>query len=351
MRQKKIVFLFGGPGGEHEVSLSTAKSTLPSFEEQFVLLPVFISKNGLWSLDDMYVRADQAWAQAEKLMKKKGQPSEIALESIEKQEPDVVFIGLHGQFGEDGTLQALLEARGLTYTGSDSEASALAMDKPKVFQILQDEDITVPDFLEVTKETHQKDIADFINYVKLPVVILPADGGSSVNVLIIRNAKKVQSAIKKILADSDRALISKYIPGREVSCGVLVTSKTELTALPPTELIPTPKHEFFDYEAKYLPGETKEITPPEMDEDLINRMKDLAKKVHQLVNADGYSRTDMIVDEKGGIHVLEINTLPGLTATSILPQQANVFGLSFPKLLTIICTHIDQSDQEHITAV
>jgi D-alanine-D-alanine ligase len=348
---KKIVFLFGGPGDEHEVSVATAKSAIPSFEDQFVVLPVFINKDNQWNVSKEYCEPKDAWIIAESLMEDRGINQEVALDEIEKSDPYVVFIGLHGRFGEDGTIQTLLEARGLAYTGSDAEASALAIDKPKVLQILQDEDILTPEFLEVHSATPESNIRDFTSYHGFPVVILPADSGSSVGVTIVKNENDIMPAIEKARTSSGSVMLSQYIKGREVSTGVLVTGSNELVCLPPTELIPTEGHDFFDYEAKYLPNATKELTPAPMDEAVINQIQALAKQIHHLVSADGYSRTDMIVGDNNAIYVLEINTLPGLTATSILPQQAQVYGLSFGELLTVICNNVDRTSPEYMTAL
>jgi D-alanine-D-alanine ligase len=348
---KKVVFLFGGPGTEHEVSVATAKSALPNFAADYTLLPVFISKENKWVVANNYVSPGEAWATAQKLMTQSGLPNDIALDEIEKNDPYVVFIGLHGTFGEDGTVQTLLEARGLTFTGSDAEASALAIDKPKVLQILQDENILAPEFLELDHFTQESEILDFVHFHGLPVVTLPADNGSSVGVTIVKNENDLQSAIKHASHYGERVLLTKYIAGREVSCGALITNKTDLTALPPTELIPVKGHDFFDYDAKYTPGATQEITPPkDMDDDVVLQIQTIAKKVHHILSADGYSRTDMIIDKDNKIYVLELNTLPGLTQTSILPQQARAYGLSFTELLTTLCENADRSAKDYITA-
>jgi len=348
---KKVVFLFGGPGTEHEVSVATAKSALPNFAADYVLLPVFITKESKWVVANDYVSPSESWQTAEKSMSRSGIPQDIALDEIENGDPYVVFIGLHGTFGEDGTVQTLLEARGLTFTGSDAEASALAIDKPKVLQILQDEDILVPEFLELDHFTKESEILDFVHFHGLPVVVLPADNGSSIGVTIVKNENDLQSAIKNACNHSDRVLLSKYIDGREVSCGVLITSPTDLTTLPPTELIPQKEHEFFDYKAKYTPGATHEITPPHnMDSSVIAHIQSTAKKVHQILSVDGYSRTDMIIDKNNNMYVLELNTLPGLTQTSIFPQEAKAYGLSFTEMLTKLCEYADRTAKDYLTA-
>ncbi len=350
MTEKKVVFLFGGPGAEHEVSLATAQSALPAFEDQFLLLPVFITRDQKWVVSQDFVPASEIWPVAQKIQSEVGIPAEVALDAIEAKLPDVVFIGLHGEYGEDGTLQALLEARGLSFPGSRWEASALAMDKPKVLQLLQDEDIAVPDFLEVSQETADMDMQAFIDFHGYPVVVLPANRGSSVGVTLVRSDADLVQALKDARDQSDKILITRYIAGKEVTCGLLVTSTTDLEALPPTEIIPAAGHDFFDYDAKYNAAECKEVTPPlSLSVEAVHGVQAVAKRVHQLIGADGYSRVDMIVDEQDKIYVLEINTLPGLTATSLLPQQADAAGYSLGELLTVLCTNIDRSETDYRT--
>ncbi len=351
MSYKKVVFLFGGLGAEHEVSIATAKAALPTFEDEFELLPVFITKGGMWCVTESYVPAKDAWAVADKLMTQPGTISEVALDEIEATDPYVVFIGLHGEFGEDGTVQALLTARGLAFTGSDAEASALAMDKPRVFELLQNEDVTVPEFLEITATTPQTDIFAFADFRGFPIVVLPADKGSSVGVSIVKNRDDLAEALTLAKHHSERVLITSYIAGRELSCGILAISATTAVPLPPTEIIPNAGHDFFDYDAKYTAGEATEVTPADLPESITKHAQDIAKKVHLLVGADGYSRVDMILGHDSKLYVLEINTLPGMTPTSIIPQQAKAYGLTFGQLLTTICTNVDRSDKDFVTAL
>lgn len=347
---RTIVFIFGGPGVEHEVSCATAQSCLPHFPSSFMVRPVFITREGKWVVADDYVAPEDAWGVAQALLSQKGQPLDIALDAIEKGNPEVVFIGLHGEFGEDGTLQSLLEARGLAFTGSDAVASALAMNKPAVLELLQSEDIRVPEFLEITATTPLSDIEDFAMFHSYPIVIMPADRGSSVGVHIVRTAEEIPAARSAVESLSDRALVSEYIEGAEFSCGMLVTGTTELTALPPTEIVLKGDHTFWDYDAKYVPGECEEITPPHRPEALIQEMQALARRVHRLVGADGYSRTDMILTKNDELCVLEINTLPGITPTSVIPAQAKAHGLTFAEFLTLLCDNIDTSGSEYLTA-
>ncbi len=350
MKSRSIVFVFGGPGHEHDVSCATAQSAMPQFDSSLRICPVFITKDREWVVHDTYVSPDESWGIAQQLQTQSGLPVTIALDYIEELKPEIIFIGLHGEYGEDGTIQALLDARGLSYTGSDAEATALAIDKPKVLQLLQDEGIAVPEFLELDRALKGEDAKQFIAFHSLPVMVLPADGGSSIGVTPVRELASLDAALARAWEASDRIIMTNFIDGREVSCGLLVTGSTTLLALPPTEIEPLVGHDFFDYDAKYTKGATVETTPPNVVPDLLQKIQATAKRVHQLIGADGYSRVDIIIHDDEP-YVLEINTLPGLTPTSILPQEANAFSISFSQLLTYICDAVDNTGREYSTAV
>lgn len=346
---KKIAYLFGGPSAEHAVSCMAAEGTLTSFESEFIIKPIFITKENKWVAAESYHPAAEAWDVAQKLMSEKGITFDIVLQKLQEDDIYVVFIGLHGEFGEDGTLQALLEAHGLLYAGSDAAASALAIDKPRVLQLLQNEDILVPEFLELRKEDGGLEWDAFAEYVGYPIVVLPADNGSSVGVTIAENKDVLITVINDLLIKYDRIMLSQYIAGPEFSCGVLATGATELTPLPPTEIQLINDHRFWDYDAKYIAGECEEITPANRPEELIEQIQALAKRVHLLVGADGFSRTDMILNDKNELVVLEINTLPGMTPQSVLPAEAKAYGLSFGQLLTTICHNVDRTEKDYLT--
>lgn len=353
---KKIAFLFGGPGVEKAVSVLTTREAMPNFSNQFQILPIFITAEGQWAIADTYVAPEAAWTTAEALMAQKGMPESMGFDVLTEHDPELVFIGLHGEYGEDGVLQNTLREYGLAFIGSDSEASSLAMDKAKVFQLLQDEDIATPEFLEVGEHSDEELLA-FAGHVGYPMFVLPADRGSSIGVYKVSEEKDLLAAVNKVKEVSPRVLLSQGLNGMEVSCGLLVTSPTELTALPPTEIIPSSDHSFFDYESKYKKGESEEITPARLSEEVMKKVQDTAKRVHHLVGADGYSRVDMIIVENEP-YVLEINTLPGMTSTSLLPQQAKAAGVSYSDLLTILCSNvhtpvedIDADDVPHVDSL
>ncbi len=346
---KKIVYLFGGPSVEHDVSCMAAEGTLTAFAPEFLIKPIFISKENKWAAAESYYPAAEAWEIAQKLMTENGITFTIVLQRLQEDDPYVIFSGLHGAFGEDGTLQLLLDSHGLPYTGSDAAASALAIDKPKVLQLLQNEEVPVPEFLEVIRDESGHDWEAFADFVGYPVVVLPADSGSSVDVTLAESRDTLAATIADMHKKYERVMLSQYIAGPEFSCGVLVTGPTDLTCLPPTEIQLINEHRFWDYDAKYVAGECEEVTPANRPPELIQKIQETAKKVHLLVGADGYSRTDMILNDQGDLVVLEINTQPGMTPQSVLPAEAKAAGMSFTELLTTICTNVDHSEKDYLT--
>lgn len=292
MKRIRVAVLMGGPSSEHEVSLKTGEQIIKNLDKsKFEILPVKIEKNGNWP---------------------------ISIPALKKR-IDAVFIALHGEYGEDGQLQSLLEIFHIPYTGSGSMASALAMDKHKTAVILEANKILTPKIFKKPR---------------LPLVVKPANLGSSVGVSIVRAVAELEPAIQNALRHSPSILLQKYVKGRELACGVLEINKVPI-ALLPTEIIPK-KSDFFDYASKYEVGGAEEITPPDLPKEVIKLIQQTALKVHAIFGCSGLSRIDFILGEKGKLYVLELNTLPGLTETSLFPQQVKKMGLDFPRLLEII---------------
>lgn len=305
MSRKKVAVIMGGPSAEHEVSINSGKAVLESMDGQkYDPTEVVVSKENTWSFG------------GEKL---------VEIEALKRlQSYYAVFIALHGTYGEDGTLQVLLEKVGVPFTGSGSSASFLCMDKAASNLLYELNDMGVPDW-EVLNSPSA------LPLLPLPFVVKPIKQGSSVGVSIVEDYGSVNQAIEKAFEFDNQVMVQKYIVGREVSCGVL-DERGEIRALPPTELIPR-KAKFFDYDEKYSKDGALEVTPPEMDEAIIKKIQDMAVKAHQILGCSGYSRTDMFITEKGEVKIIETNTLPGLTRTSILPQQAEAAGISFGELV------------------
>ena len=327
----------GGPSAEHEVSLKTGRKIIETLDQtKYLVKPVVVTKERRWLTPPLETFLLKASPPAETALV--SLEENRALEAIKHQGVDVVFIAMHGEFGEDGIVQGLLETIGLPYTGSGVLASALGMDKPRSLAIFRDAGLTVADFLIIKKDEWEKSekkiAARARKELGLPLVIKPADRGSSVGVSIAYNVADIKSGVIGALRYSSSVMLERYIAGAEVTCGVLdLPDKT--IPLQPTQIIPKSR-KFFDYYSKYTPHATEEITPPRLPQEIILRIQETALKAHQAIGCSGMSRTDMILGKDGELYVLEINTIPGMTETSLLPQAAKAVGLSFPRLLDLI---------------
>jgi D-alanine-D-alanine ligase len=242
---------------------------------------------------------------------------------------DVALIILHGLYGEDGTVQGLLDLLNIPYQGSGVLGSAIAMNKIISKQLYHQHGIKIPGY-KIVKKGNTIDPALCCKQIGLPMVIKPAEGGSSVGMSIVKTEDVIESALQKAYEYDETVLLESYIKGIEITGGVI--GNKELQALPLIEIIPDEKHDFFDYEAKYTAGITREICPARIDDSLSVKAQTYAKMAHQALSCKGYSRTDMIIQE-GEIYVLETNTIPGMTPTSLLPRAAEAAGLNFSQLL------------------
>lgn len=226
---------------------------------------------------------------------------------------DIVFLALHGGIGENGTLQEIFDKEGISYTGSDSKSSKLAMDKEKAKEVVAKANILV------AKEYDKDDEIDY------PVVVKPNSGGSSVGTSIVHSKEELFNALNLAKKYEDEILIEKYIKGREFSVGIL-----NGIALPSIEIIP--KHGFYDYKNKYQKGATIEVCPSDIDEETEQSLRNNALICHKALGLGYYSRIDFILDDNNDIYFLEANTLPGMTPTSLLPQEAKAFSISYEDL-------------------
>ena len=242
---------------------------------------------------------------------------------------DIALIILHGPYGEDGTVQGLLDLLHIPYQGSGVLGSSLAMNKAATKQIYEKAGVLTPPYALY----HRNDTIDAdacAQQLGLPLVVKPVVGGSSVGMSIVRSVSDLQGAVDKAFEFDSTVMVEGYIDGVELTGGVI--GNWELEAFPIIEIIPDKAHDFFDYEAKYTAGVSQEICPARIDEELTLQAQTCAKNAHQALFCRGYSRTDMILRDRE-IYVLETNTIPGMTATSLLPQAAQVAGLNFTKLL------------------
>lgn len=302
MKQKlRVALLAGGKSGEREVSLKGASEVEKALDAQKYDVHRY----------DPATDLPQLAADAGKI--------------------DFAFILLHGPFGEDGTVQGMLELLEIPYQGAGVLGSAMAMDKNVAKIMYQQAGLTVPAWVMVTRGQAYEP-KKIIDQLGLPLVIKPIQQGSSLGMSIPKTARKLVAGVEAAFRYDKEVMIEQFIAGREITVGVI--GNDDLAALPLVEIVPGESYAFFDYEAKYQPGATEEICPAPVDADLTKQAQDWGMKAHRILHLVGYSRTDMIIDAaRNELYVLETNTIPGMTPTSLLPQAAKEYGLSFSGLL------------------
>lgn len=295
----KVALLSGGISGEREVSLASGKSVGEALRNTGYQVTI---------LDP---------AEKNDLMKLIEGPF------------DVAFLVTHGKGGEDGTLQGFLETIKLPYTGSGVCASAIAMNKSKAKQVYCEAGLpTLPSVTLHKVEGYSLD--DIIGKLGDHCVVKVAAEGSSIGLYIEEGRENIAAAIEKAFTQGEEVLVEKFCAGRELTVGVI--GNDDPTALPIIEIVP--RNEFYDYDAKYSPGGSTHICPAEIDEPIAAKIRSCAENAHKALGCRGVSRTDFILEENGDFWMLETNTLPGMTATSLLPDAASKVGMSYEELCT-----------------
>jgi len=295
-----IALIAGGTSGEREVSLSGAKGVEDALDFK-------------------------------KFIVSRYDPS-TDLARLAKDSPDIdfAFILLHGLYGEDGTMQGFLDLLGVPYQGAGVLGSAVAMDKHLAKELYKMNGLPVADW-QIIDSGEKTDIDAMISRFDLPVVIKPVREGSSLGLTLAKTKEQLLDGIKKAQNHDSCIMIEKYIKGRELTVGVL--GNRELQALPVIEIVPGEEFSFFDYDAKYKAGASEEICPAKISDELTILAQKYGVSAHQVLRLRGYSRTDMMLSEDGALYLLETNTIPGMTPTSLMPQAAAAYGLTFPELL------------------
>lgn len=299
MKKLRLALIAGGKSGEREVSLKGAAEVAKVLDPQ---------------------KYD---------VKRYDPATDLSKLAAEADSLDVAFILLHGPFGEDGTVQGFLDLLDIPYQGSGVLGSAIAMDKNLAKILYRNAGLKVPEWYMAAKDDIDNP-SKILGHLGLPLVIKPANQGSSLGMTIARSEEDIAEGLKKAFAIDHKVMVEEFISGREITGGVI--GNDALTALPLVEIIPGDEYEFFDYEAKYQPGATKEICPAELGDPLTVRAQNCALAAHRALQLRGYSRTDMIINNDD-IYILETNTIPGMTPTSLLPQAAAAAGLDFSALL------------------
>jgi D-alanine-D-alanine ligase len=249
-------------------------------------------------------------------------------------EIDLAFLALHGKYGEDGTIQGLLEFAGIPYTGSGILGSAIAINKILSKKIFQSENILTPDYIEV----ELKNGLDLSGLKKLldkiqgyPVIVKPNTEGSTIGINIVNEAPGLEYAVNESLKYDSKILIEKYIKGRELTVSII---GSEPVALPIIEI--KPKSGFYDYQAKYTSGMTEYVVPAELDDEIAGNISKTAIECHKALQCNSISRVDFILDSYNNAYVIELNTMPGMTETSLVPKAAKAAGINFDLLVEII---------------
>lgn len=315
-KKLRIAVIMGGKSEEHEVSLKSGHCVLENLDKKkYDSLSILITKKGIW-------QTRQA----------KNTISTLA----ELQKVDVVIVMLHGPFGEDGTVQGLLELFGLPYVGAGVFTSALCMNKIKTKEIMKANKILTPNYVNFSKIEWQKNKEKILKQIAkklgFPNVVKPNNLGSSIGISIPKNKKQLQKAINLAIKYSNQILVEDYIKGKEIHCGIIGNEKP--LALPLDEVRPK-KREFYDYIAKYKPGMSEHLTPAPLSSALTKKIQNQALKIYKLIECDGLARVDFLV-QKNKVYFNEVNTIPGFTKTSILPKEAKIIGINFSKLLDLL---------------
>ncbi len=273
-------------------------------------------------------------------LKEKGHPvvkldiDEHLVSNLKKEKPDLVYIALHGKYGEDGTIQQLLEILDIPYTGPGVFPSMLGFDKILSKEMFVQESIPTPDFFALSSDAF-KDLGasaalgEVVAKLGTPVVVKPARQGSALGIKFAQAEAELPNSLLAALSYDDKVLLERYVHGKEIAVSILGNMAPE--ALPPVEIVP--KKGFFDFESMYTMGMTDYFVPARLDESMTKEVQALAVKAHKLLRCRDVSRVDMIIDEKVGPQVLELNTSPGMTETSLLPMAAAEAGKDFPELV------------------
>lgn len=299
MKKKTIALIFGGISSEREVSLNSGKQVYDALDKDRYDILTYDPKT---DIPRLVTDADRI---------------------------DCALIILHGPYGEDGTVQGLLDLLDIPYQGAGVLGSAVAMNKLLSKHLYERAGLAVPSY-ELVRRGESVEVDRIVTQLGLPLVVKPVETGSSVGMSIVRADSSLVAAVEKALEFGATAMIEAYVTGTEITCGVM--GNQDLEALPLIEIIPGKDHEFFDYDAKYLPGATQEICPARLDARLTQKAQACAIAAHKALYCQGYSRTDMILKD-GECFILETNTIPGMTATSLFPQSAKAAGMSFGQLL------------------
>ncbi len=305
MARLRVAVIYGGRSGEHEVSLNSAESIIAAMDPQrYEVQRIFITKEGRW------------------------QPRAISPEPDANPGIDVVFPALHGTFGEDGTVQGLLELAGLPYVGAGVLASSVSMDKDVMKRLCKERGIPVVDHMVVTRGQYRSE--DICTRLRFPMFVKPANLGSSVGVSKAHNCEELKTALDLAGQFDRKIIVERGIEGREFECSVMGNDRP--VAAIPCEVLPS--REFYDYEDKYLLNQARTVLPADLTAEQTAEVQRLAVECYSAVGCEGMARVDFLMETKTGqIYVNEINTVPGFTAISMFPKMWEASGVPYAQLI------------------
>ncbi len=314
---------------EHEISMKSGGNISRAvLEGNHHVIPLVITKDNLWSIPDKEITCEE---ELEAFFKQlpKGHSPEKAVLNLKSLGTEVVFTALHGPFGEDGRIQGFFEILDLPQVGTGVYGSAVSANKIATKFFLRQNHLPTADYYLVSDLEYPENVIENFGF---PVVLKAPSQGSSFGLEIIDNYPKLQQKTKALLELENPLMLERFVKGRELTCGVLKMEDGSYKPLPPTEIIPQVS-DYFDFEAKYKIGGSLEITPARISSEITSKVQNLALKVHRIFGMGHLSRTDFILDEKDNLFILELNSMPGFTETSLFPQAAAEIGITFEKLV------------------
>lgn len=339
---KNIAIVAGGDSSEYVVSLKSAKGLFGFIDKARYRLYIVLIRNGRWTVEisheNLSDRHGEYLSETTYINRPEIDKNDFSFQfEGEKIKFDYAYITIHGRPGEDGRLQGYFDMLGIPYSSCGVLTGALTSNKYFNNQFLKTQGVRVADSIRLQKRDFQKcNTEDIIRQLRLPVFVKPNDGGSSFGVTKVQEPAQVQPAIKKAFAEGDEVIIERFVEGTEVTCGCYKT-KTKQVVFPVTEVVT--ENEFFDFNAKYK-GEALEITPARLSDKLTTLIQQETLRIYDLINAKGIIRIDYIIPTDNKPVLLEINTTPGMTENSFIPQQINAAGLDIKDVFTDIIENL-----------
>lgn len=327
----KVLVLMGGVSMERDVSLESGRAVVSALQAKgHEVTAVDTAENNPTALEHLKAQTGNIKTTPPDLTEMARYDRQQNLKLLNFSgllNTDVVFLALHGGTGEDGSIQALLDLADIKYTGSKMLSSAIAMNKAVSKKLFKQANIPTPEWMLVYKKDYDKKVCDeIINSFEIPVIVKPNDQGSTVGLSLVEHSDYLEKAIELAFSVSDEVLIEQFIAGREMTVAVL-----DNQPLPVVEIMP--KNKLYDYESKYTAGMCSYQCPAQISSSKTNELQELGLRAFQALNCSGYARVDFRMNAEDGLFCLEVNTLPGMTATSLVPKAALSAGINFADLI------------------